>query len=291
MLPHQEETLIDQVFDCADLDLYQLVHFGLSSDHQLVMLRLRERVQSVFPPSKDFNTILNEITTADCESDGNVKIPRTMVPPESLKGIPLAALCEPEKWKRNSKAVSLILLKIDALTRKVTCCLSPVGEMSELIELLKPLATKNFKISSLVPAMEYLRNHCGGIVMRGYSGSLELYDRFCALLDYSWAIQRYIDPIYIFVEEPAGTPFGPVSAAINTVNERLSEETQPGIEFVPVDLGGPPQRIFSAGELSNANKIASAYRSALQIPGQNGPQQGPHVRIATLNCRTPPTWW
>ena len=287
-----DQDPVDAAFESSDLDLFQFVQFGLTSNDPLVMLILREKIRQVFP-LKTFDQVVNDMTSSHIEGGPIAKSPESIPIPSNLQGVPLSALRHDPKWSKGTKEVSLTMRKIKSMTDNVTCETRSIGQMSALVPLLAPLENESFKLTDLMPAIEYLRAHGGGLNIDSDHESFDIYYRFLDIVKQSFALSRYLDPGFIFVEEALGTEFEPMNQQLNQANARLSEfeVQQPILNYVPDNRGGSPQRLISADTLKNAGRVASVYRATLKIPGQNGPQPGPHARIATFEARNGPLWW
>lgn len=78
------------------------------------------------------------------------------------------------------------------------------GRWLEFQPLLAVLKNRHVKISAIVPALDYLRDHPDDLQMlcdQTEAPDWEGFDRLTEICDRSWAISTYLDPAYLYEEE------------------------------------------------------------------------------------------
>ncbi|BBM99671.1 hypothetical protein MPTK1_1g22940 [Marchantia polymorpha subsp. ruderalis] len=172
------------------------------------------------------------------------------------------------------------------------------GVWTDLVDLLAPVEDRPLRISSLLPAIEWLKQHPDGIVLAEFRADtrkremwMRRWHKWLTIVDECWAIKKYLDPFYVFLEEADGAIFAEV---VKSTNENFAHASPRLPEPAQIDVnpryGSAPLRLRRFASLPEATQVASALRTHLSVPGSQDGSCALAARICTFSCYNM-IWW
>ena len=268
-----------------------------TTNHALLHLLLLQRAQEAVPRFllEDLVSIIEDHLHEE------VRLPKHPL----TRAHPLPTLVHVDRLPKSLAACLYECLITVLNTSNAHGCLSShgvnTGYFKHLEPLLSPISARPITLSRLLPALDYLRTHPGGLVMRDpttnsaispSSKAEKQYERFTKLLNHNQALTRYVDPAYIMWEEGPGVGAGVAGLHLGGVDQLLNQ-TQLAIPVpvvAPPAAGGACTRLLQTHNSDQAREIASAYRSHSAIPGAKGGGDGPAMRFGSFTSNNL-RWW